>query len=309
MPEILRSHLLRAVGVALLAAATGSILTNAQNAAPARPPITGIDHVAFLVSSQADADKFYGKLLGFTRISMSGDTAYTYPVSSAQNIETLTGPEKHDSRLDHFAFATTDAEALRKYLKAKGVKVPDTCGEAYGGGLEFAVKDPEGNPVEFVQRTGKAPVLAPLPISKHLIHVGMVVQDPTLENKFYQDILGFHLLWKGGMKEELTDWVSMQVPDGTDWLEYMLNIKPDASAETRGVMNHMALGVKDIQAADAKLKLTGWTPTQREHPQMGRDGKWQLNLYDPYGTRSELMEFKPVGKICCSPYTATLPTE
>ncbi len=309
MLEIHHGHFLRTLGVAILAAATGSIFMNGQNATPARPPITGIDHVAFLVSSQADADKFYGKLLGFTRVSMSGDTAYTYPVSATQNVETLTGPDKRDSRLDHFAFATTDAEGLRKYLKAKGVKVPDKCGAAYGGGLEFAVKDPEGNPVEFVQRTGQAAMMPTPPISKHLIHVGMVVHDPAVENAFYQDILGFHLLWKGGMKDEVTDWVSMQVPDGTDWLEYMLNIKSDASAETRGVMNHMALGVKDIQVADASLKATGWTPTQREHPQMGRDGKWQLNLYDPYGTRSELMEFKPVGKICCSPYTAKLPTE
>src|SRR3954462_11337934 len=144
MPELRHSHFLRAFGVALLAAGSISTLMSAQNTAPARPPITGIDHVAFLVSSQADADKFYGKLLGFTRVSMGGDTAYTYPVSATQNVETLTGPEKHDSRLDHFAFATTDAEGLRKYLKAKGVTVPDKCGEAYGGGLEFAVKDPEG---------------------------------------------------------------------------------------------------------------------------------------------------------------------
>ena len=26
-------------------------------------------------------------------------------------------------------------------------------------------------------------------------------------------------------------------------------------------------------------------------PKVGRDGKWQLNLYDPNLTRSELMEF------------------
>ena len=27
-----------------------------------------------------------------------------------------------------------------------------------------------------------------------------------------------------------------------------------------------------------------------EEPQIGRDGKWQLNLYDPDDTRVELME-------------------
>jgi hypothetical protein len=40
---------------------------------------------------------------------------------------------------------------------------------------------------------------------------------------------------------------------------------------------------------------------------MGRDGKWQANLYDPDGTRVELMEFQPVTKPCCSNFTASSP--
>jgi hypothetical protein len=41
---------------------------------------------------------------------------------------------------------------------------------------------------------------------------------------------------------------------------------------------------------------------------MGKDGKWQANLYDPDGTRVELMEFQPVAKPCCSDFTASSPT-
>jgi hypothetical protein len=37
-------------------------------------------------------------------------------------------------------------------------------------------------------------------------------------------------------------------------------------------------------------------------PKIGRDGKWQLNLYDPNLTRAELMEPKPVQPPCCSPF-------
>jgi hypothetical protein len=44
-----------------------------------------------------------------------------------------------------------------------------------------------------------------------------------------------------------------------------------------------------------------------EEPKMGRDGKWQLNLYDPDQTRVELMEFAPVEKPCCSEYTGSHP--
>ena len=55
-----------------------------------------------------------------------------------------------------------------------------------------------------------------------MIHAGFVVHDRDAEDKFYKDLLGFHLYWQGGMKEGETDWVDMQVPDGTQWLEYML---------------------------------------------------------------------------------------
>ena len=42
---------------------------------------------------------------------------------------------------------------------------------------------------------------------------------------------------------------------------------------------------------------------------MGRDGKWQLNLYDPDFTRIELMEFKPIEKPCCSEFQGRHPGE
>ena len=46
---------------------------------------------------------------------------------------------------------------------------------------------------------------------------------------------------------------------------------------------------------------------RHDGPQMGLDGKWQANLYDPDGTRVELMEFQPVIKPCCSSFTADSP--
>jgi hypothetical protein len=42
-------------------------------------------------------------------------------------------------------------------------------------------------------------------------------------------------------------------------------------------------------------------------PQLGKDGKWQFNLFDPDDTRVELMEFSPVEKPCCSEFTAANP--
>ncbi len=105
-------------------------------------------------------------------------------------------------------------------------------------------------------------------------------------------------MWYGGMKGDQVNWVDMRVPDGSDWLEYMLGVN-NPTPKTRGVMNHFALGVQSIQSAYQDVLNNKGAPP--EPPKIGRDGKWQLNLYDPDLTRVELMEFKPVETPCCSP--------
>jgi catechol 2,3-dioxygenase-like lactoylglutathione lyase family enzyme len=165
------------------------------------------------------------------------------------------------------------------------------------------VDDPEGRRVEFVQyvpgglHASKFGTLLPATrVSDHMIHAGFIVHDRAAEDAFYRGILGFQLMWYGGKTDADVSWVDMRVPDGTDWIEYMLGVQ-NPSVKARGVMNHFALGVKDIQAADGIVKSHGFAG---EQPKIGRDGKWQLNLYDPDLTRVELMEFKPVQTPCCS---------
>jgi hypothetical protein len=70
-------------------------------------------------------------------------------------------------------------------------------------------------------------------------------------------------------------------------------------------MNHFALGVVNVKTAENELGKAGVKMT--EDPKIGRDGKWQLNLYDPDLTRVELMEFTPSRKPCCSEYTGNHP--
>jgi hypothetical protein len=90
----------------------------------------------------------------------------------------------------------------------------------------------------------------------------------------------------------------MRVPEGTDWLEYMLNVK-DPDPQELGVMHHMALGVPSVKVGYQTTTARGYK--SEEKPQIGRDGKWQFNMYDPNFTRVELMEPRPVEKPCCSP--------
>jgi catechol 2,3-dioxygenase-like lactoylglutathione lyase family enzyme len=275
-----------------------------------RPPITGLAHVGFFVSDISKAEEFYGHELGYAHFSLDkpsgGLMLNYYKINDHQYVEIYPGLKGDEDRLSHVAFETTDARKLRNYLASKGVKVPATLKPGLDKNLSFMVDDPEGRRIEFVQympgglHQSKFGTLMPnTRVSNHMIHAGFLVHDRAAEDKFYKDILGFTVMWYGGMNDTDVNWVDMRVPDGSDWLEYMLRVKNPLSAKTRGVVNHFALGVKDIQVPYHEILQRVSTPPEK--PKIGRDGKWQLNLYDPDLTRVELMEFKPVQTPCCSP--------
>ncbi|HKW19514.1 MAG TPA: VOC family protein [Terriglobales bacterium] len=275
-----------------------------------RPKITGIDHVGFYTTSPAANANFYAHVLGLASADPLEPGQSQRYIVGIQWVGYSPAPTPTSSnRMDHIALRTDDCEALRAYLAERGIKVPASLTHWNDGSLSFVVDDPEGHKIEFVQVKGHIQMTVEDGISRHMIHAGFVVRDRPAEDHFYKDILGFHLYWQGGMTADRNDWVAMQVPDGTDWLEYMLNIKPDADIHTIGVMDHISLGVKDIKQAQAKLESHGWKSNNREHAQMGRDGKWQLNVYDPDFTRVELMEFTPAQKPCCSEFTGPHPSE
>lgn len=283
-------------------------------AVPTRPPIVGVSHIGVNTDNLAAARRFYTGVLGladaFSLDDPPGKLLLTYfKVNDHQFIEVFPGTKTAaQGWLSHIAFETTDAEQLREYLASKGVKVPDKLPPMLDGNRGFDVTDPDGHTIEFVQLMpgsihskdfGKH--LPATRISDHIIHVGVTVRDRAAADKFYKDILGFREFWHGGMKDNETDWIDMRVPEGKDWLEYMLNVGDHPSVRTLGIVNHLALGVPDVNAAYKTLLKR--EPKLPEKPQIGRDGKWQLNLYDPDLTRVELMEPKPVRKPCCSPMT------
>jgi catechol 2,3-dioxygenase-like lactoylglutathione lyase family enzyme len=275
-----------------------------------RPPIVGVAHIALRTADLAGARKFYGGVLGFQEeepAAEGGGRRLTYfKVNDHQSVEVSPDLEdRNGDRLSHIAFETSDAEQLRAYLAVKGIGVAGKPEPMRDGSRGFEVRDPDGHLVEFVElRPGSLPspgagkFLPESRISQRIIHVGVVVKDQTAADHFYKDILGFTEIWHGGMKDTDTDWVDMRVPEGTDWLEYMLNVRnPDV--RELGVMHHMALGVPDVKSGYETALQRGYHA--EEKPQIGRDGKWQFNMYDPDFTRVELMEPKPVETPCCSP--------
>ena len=285
-----------------------SLVAVAQNSS--RPKITGIDHVAFYTTNPDGVKKLYAETLGLVSASPieSGET--TRYMSGKQWVGYSAAPDpKITDRMDHVAFTTDSIAGLRRYLVQKGLKPGQIQGRS-DHSLSFMISDPEGHHIEFVERAKdeRAPA-EPDAVSRRMIHAGFLVYNRAAEDHFYVEALGFRPYWHGGMKDSETDWVSLQVPDGTDWLEYMLNQPAHPDLRLTGIMNHISYGVADMKKAQALLESHGWKEHGDEHAQMGRDGKRQLNVFDPDRTRIELMEFKPAEKPCCSDFTAPHPSE
>jgi catechol 2,3-dioxygenase-like lactoylglutathione lyase family enzyme len=284
-----------------------------------RPKITDISHLAVYTTDPAKAEAFYVHDVGAMKgPDPENPAGVRYSFSATQFIEVLPLPAGSASvnRLDHAAFNTSDADAMRKYLQAHGLEVPSSVTKESDGSQYFEVKDPEGNNVQLVQPPMHPALVSENPLSSRIIHIGYLVHDPAAEDAFYRSLLGFRPYWHGGMKEGVTDWVSEQVPDGTDWLEYMLvhgpektGIPASMSQEALGVLDHFSLGVKNMEKSVTLLYQGDRLTARHSQAQIGRDGKWQFNLYDPDGIRVELMEFQPAGKPCCSQFLLPSPAK
>jgi catechol 2,3-dioxygenase-like lactoylglutathione lyase family enzyme len=304
---------LRKLFLVLLVSLFSCISAAGQNE-PSRPHILGIAQVKIFATNRPVSLGFYSKTLNLAHDVNRTLPDETFLLNPFQDIWVFPAPTPTPTNLiDEITFSTDDIPGLRRYLGSHQITVSgpniSSIGDYY-----LTVVDPEGHRIGFLQRRkGAEGPERPDPQSSspaahstfRLIHAGLVVHDRAVEDRFYKDILGFHVYWHGGMKEGEDHWIDMQVPDGTDWIEYMLNVPANADRHTLGVMNHIALGVPDIHAAESQLRKNGWSGN--EQPKIGRDGKWQLNLYDPDDTRVELMEFTPTQKPCCSEYTGPHP--
>lgn len=277
---------------------------------PARPKITGIAHVRVYSTNIKDSNTFYNKIAGFGpgTSGCTGVPSSCFTVNYQQQIQVIAASNPATKNfVAEVAFRTDDVAQMRRYLIAHGIAASAISKDA-DGSQHFELADPEGLPLAFVQqsqRTSAVPIAAIGKISKSLIHAGFVVRDGAVEDRFYRDLLGFRLYWRGGFKENESNWQAMQVPDGTDWIEYMLNISPTADHQELGVQNHFSLGVVHMKPVFEQLRANGLKSA--DVPEIGRDGKMQFDIYDPDGTRVEFMEFEPSQAPCCHPFTGPHP--
>jgi lactoylglutathione lyase len=269
-----------------------------------RPKILGVAHMAVFVSDLAKARAFYLDFLGleesFTLPQGDGPVEIAFAkIDDRQWIELFNRPNAGQGQLNHIAIYTDDADAMRDYLATQGVTVPDRVGKGRTGNKNFMIKDPDGHDVEIVEYLADSWTakdagrhVPAQRISNHALHVGVLVGNLEASLKFYNGVLGFQEFWRGSAANSKTlSWVNMRVPDGTDYIELMLYDEMPAP-DRRGSAHHMCLMVPDADKALAALNARPARAayTRSIEVRTGINRKRQINLFDPDGTRIELME-------------------
>jgi lactoylglutathione lyase len=276
----------------------------AQNTVPARPKITGISHVGYFVSDLPKTVAFWHDFLGFeepytlTKNDSNEVRIAFIKINDHQHIELFNEAPTHPpNMMSHICFTVDDIEAMRNYLRSKGFDVKAGNGDkTRAGDYAFEIQDPDGMLVEFVQslpdgmEAKAAGRFEPATrISDKIYHAGFLVGNSGKSLDFYGKILGFQETWRGGADPNELSWINMRVPDGNDYVEFMLYRK---LPETYGTKNHIALLVPDMQKAVDSLEARPAYKTYGKELKVavGVNQKRQVNIYDPDGTRVELME-------------------
>ncbi|MGI4827663.1 MAG: VOC family protein [Janthinobacterium lividum] len=165
---------------------------------PTRPAITGIAFFRDYSTQQAAAETFYGPTMGFPELKATANGGtLVFAINHSQWVEVLpnTPPPRANRRMAAVGFTTRDVKAMERYLNAKGVATAEPMHDG-----EFAVRDPEGILVYFVESpyataTGDNHLVGiakqvseahelPSATSERMIHVGFIVQSADAKNPF-----------------------------------------------------------------------------------------------------------------------------
>lgn len=280
-------------------------LTSVGVAAEARRPrVLGLAHAAFYVSDMNKAVAFYTEFLGYAtpyKLPMpSGGDLVWIKINERQSIELFppTATTPGADRLAHIALETDDADAMRLYLKSKGIAVPETTPVGKSGNKNFTISDPDGNRVEIVEylptswtAREKGKFLPETRVSTRMPHVGVKVGRLAAAMAFYGDLFGLKEIYRQSADGNVLSWVNLQVPDGQDYIEFMLYDRPPNATQLL-TMHHICLEVEDIMATHHLLEART-VPAGCQAPtgmKLGKNGRWQINCYDPDGSRVEVME-------------------
>ena len=269
-------------------------------------PIVGLAGVTFRVSDLDKARRYYQGVLGFpeafTLNDASGRVASVFfKVNDDQYVEVVPGLAPGGiHRQVRVVFQSSDLNRLRAIYAERGLN-PTAITRGGDGNPVFRVNGPGDAVLDFVeyvpdsqQSRARGKFLDPRRLSTHLQHVGIYTKNRDAVVPFYQDKLGFPR--------------GRDIPGGRG--EYIETPSSDRNLETKfppldpnnpatrqqyerevmGAVQHMGIEVSDMRAArDIAQERGGFTDLQvRAH--VGNNRHWLMHLFDPDGSRAEVVE-------------------
>ena len=163
--------------------------------------------------------------------------------------------------MSHMCFTVDNIEQMRTYLRSKGFDVKaGRRRQDQEGDYAFEIKDPDGMLVEFVQSlpTGveaqaAGKFMPPTRISdEDLPHRFSGREQPEVDRLLRQDAWASRRRGAAAANPKELSWINMKVPDGDDYVEFMLYREP--ADQVRDQESHFARRCQDIDKAVAELE-------------------------------------------------------
>lgn len=117
---------------------------------------TGIHHITLRVNRIAEAEDFYGRVLGFTPVRKMGQSMAVFRIGERDTLvlveaETSYDRSSRDFRVDHFGFyldSPEQVDEMTEHLRENEVTILSGPSNRRNGRFVFA-SDPDGNMIEF----------------------------------------------------------------------------------------------------------------------------------------------------------------
>lgn len=294
-----------AAALAWRVATTAEPLVSQTPAASAEPmPILGLAGVTFRTSDMAKARGYYEGVLGFAeafslRSATGAVTSVFFKVNDDQYVEVTPNLKSGElRRLARVMVLTSNLEQLHQIYSSRGA-APSPIQMGPDGNPVFRVVGPNDAHIDFIryvpgsqQMLVRGRFLSDARLSTHLWHVGVMTVDRAAGQTFYREILGLTSPLPGGRNESID---TPATDRNTETKFPPLDPNNPATREqfvreNDGAVNHMALEIADMRVArDMAQKRGGLTDLQvRAH--VGNNRRWLVHLFDPDGSRTELME-------------------
>ena len=274
-------------------------------------PILGLANVGIQVSDLEKSRAFYHNVLGFdeafdTKASDGSVAVAFFKINDNQFLELSPGlTDEQVVPMTHIALRTDNLKKLRQMLEKRGVKVGSIEKRPQDGNLSCTVSELPGinlGFLEFVQYLPHSPeiqsrgkALGTNRISVRFDHAGMIATNFEEARNFFVEKIGCREDFS--RKSDNGQFVLMHLilpGKSGDFVEISNKPRP-VQRPAAGMAAHFAMTVQDAKAAYQLAQDRGAAKTTKLR--FGMDKRWQFNMFDPDGTRTECMQVEsPDGK-------------